>query len=315
MTEFPDQGVKLTVDELLSLRQQASALDLSSKYQVSSTLAGGYRSRFRGRGMDFDEVRLYQAGDDIRNIDWRVTARTGKAHTKLFKEERERPVFILLDQSPRLFFGSKQAFKSVVGARASALLVWACINAGSRVGGIMFDDRDHLEHRPSGRRREALAFLRKISERHNQVMERLTQSQATDDPLGLEKALARLRRLARPGSLIYLFSDFVGLTEDARRHLAHLCRHNDLQAYSLTDPLDYQLPPTGIYAVTDGNNVNQIHTGSTAMAKHYQQYFEQRQAGLETLFKQHKILYQPLTTTDDLKLVLAAANIPRLVKQ
>ncbi|MEL0036505.1 MAG: DUF58 domain-containing protein [Gammaproteobacteria bacterium] len=145
--QHPDHGVRLTVDELLSLRQQASALDLASKYQVSSTLAGGYRSKFRGRGMDFDEARLYQPGDDIRNIDWRVTARTGKAHTKLFKEERERPVFILIDQSARLFFGSKVAFKSVIAARASALLVWACVNAGCRIGGVIFDDNNHLEHR------------------------------------------------------------------------------------------------------------------------------------------------------------------------
>ena len=132
----PDQGVRLTVDELLALRRDALGLDLTSRYRVSSTLAGGYRSKFRGRGMDFDEVRTYQPGDDIRNIDWRVTARTGKPHTKLFKEERERPVFLLIDQSKHLFFGSRNALKSVVAARAASLLVWASINAGSRIGGI-----------------------------------------------------------------------------------------------------------------------------------------------------------------------------------
>ena len=138
--EHADKGVRLTIDELLALRREAMALDLSSNYRVSSTLAGGYRSKFRGRGMDFDEVRLYQPGDDIRNIDWRVTARTGKPHTKLFREERERPVFLLLDQSKHLFFGSRVAFKSVIAARAASLLIWASITAGSRIGGVLFDD-------------------------------------------------------------------------------------------------------------------------------------------------------------------------------
>lgn len=313
MQPNPDQGVKLTVDELLALRQQASVLDLASKYQVSSTLAGGYRSKFRGRGMDFDEVRLYQAGDDIRNIDWRVTARTGKAHTKLFKEERERPVFILVDQSPRLFFGSRHAFKSVMAARATALLVWACVNAGSRIGGVIFDDEDHIEHRPSGRRREALSFLRKVTERHNQVFERLINSNVSDNHQSLEKSLARLRRLAKPGSLIYLFSDFQNLTPDAIRHLSRLCRHNELQAYMLTDPLDYHLPPRGVYSVTDGSSINQFHTGSKAMSENYESHFQSHLQSLDTLFKQHKILFEQLSTTDDIKVVLAAANTPRLI--
>ena len=146
--EHADKGIRLTIDELLALRREALALDLSSNYRVSSTLAGGYRSKFRGRGMDFDEVRLYQPGDDIRNIDWRVTARTGKPHTKLFREERERPLFLLLDQSKHLFFGSRVAFKSVIAARAASLLIWASITAGSRIGAVLFDDSGHLEHRP-----------------------------------------------------------------------------------------------------------------------------------------------------------------------
>jgi uncharacterized protein (DUF58 family) len=311
----PAPGVQLTVDELLSLRQQATALDLSSKYQVSSTLAGGYRSKFRGRGMDFDEVRLYQPGDDIRNIDWRVTARTGKAHTKLFKEERERPVFILVDQSPRLFFGSRVAFKSVIAARAAALLVWACINAGSRIGGIIFNDEDHLEHRPSGRRREALSFLRKITERHNQVVANINKTPVASNPEAFAQSLSRLRRLAKPGSLIYLFSDFNHISDDARRHMAHLCRHNDIQAYMLTDPLDRHLPPVGTYAVTDGQSIGQIHTGSRSMTAAYEEAFDSKVAALQELFKQHKILFEELSTTDDLKVVLAAANAPRIMKQ
>ena len=313
-------GVRLTVDELLMLRREAMALDLSSNYRVSSTLAGGYRSKFRGRGMDFDEVRLYQPGDDIRNIDWRVTARTGKPHTKLFREERERPVFILLDQSKHLFFGSRTAFKSVIAARAAALLVWASITAGSRIGSVLFDDTGHLEHRPSGRRRDALSLLKKISFRHNNVLDQIESSYATaddestkEDLSAFAKSLARLRRLAKPGSLIYIFSDFRYLDEDCKRHIARLSRHNEIQCYLLTDPLDQQLPPPGNYSLTDGLSISRINTSAANMRNQYHDAEEQRVNELSDYLKQQRMLLQPLSTTDNLGVVITAANTHRII--
>jgi len=318
--EHPDKGVRLTVDELLALRREAMALDLSSNYRVSSTLAGGYRSKFRGRGMDFDEVRLYQPGDDIRNIDWRVTARTGKPHTKLFREERERPVFLLLDQSSHLFFGSRNAFKSVIAARAAALLIWASITAGSRIGGVLFDDTGHLEHRPSGRRRDALALLKKISYRHNRVMDKIendqtivTSVESDDQQSAFAQSLARLRRLAKPGSLIYIFSDFRTIDEDCKRHISRLSQHNEIQSYLLTDPMDDQLPPPGNYSLTDGSTISRINTSANTMRKQYHDAEIKRINQLSDYLKQQRILLQPLSTVANLGVVLAAANTPRIV--
>lgn len=318
--EHPDKGVRLTVDELLALRREAMALDLASNYRVSSTLAGGYRSKFRGRGMDFDEVRLYLPGDDIRNIDWRVTARTGKPHTKLFKEERERPVFILLDQSSHLFFGSRIAFKSVIAARASALLVWASITAGSRIGGVLFDDNEHLEHRPSGRRRDALALLKKITSRHNEILDNIENKQTTNvinNQLNKQSAfaqsLSRLRRLAKPGSLIYIFSDFRNIDADCKRHISRISQHNEIQSYLLTDPMDTHLPPPGNYSLTDGTTISRINTSAKNMRRQYQRVEKERIDILSDYMKQQRILLQPLDTTDNLGIILAAANTPRIV--
>ncbi len=325
-------GIRLSIDELLALRRDALALDLASTYRVSSTLAGGYRSKFRGRGMDFDEVRPYFPGDDIRNIDWRVTARTGKAHTKLFKEERERPVFFLLDQSPHLFFGSRNAFKSVIAARAATLLIWASITAGSRIGAVLFDDSGHLEHRPSGRRRDALSLMKKITSRHNKILDSIVNSmgqkieskpesseatsnaQSTKDQQSpFAQSLARLRRLAKPGSLIYLFSDFRNIDDDCKRHISRLSQHNEIQAYLLTDPMDTQLPPPGNYSLTDGDSVSRINTSAELMRDQYRTAETDRVLELSSYLKQKRILLQPLSTIDNLAVILSAANTPRVI--
>ena len=320
--QHPDMGVRLTIDELLALRRDALALDLASSYRVSSTLAGGYRSKFRGRGMDFDEVRPYLPGDDIRNIDWRVTARTGKAHTKLFREERERPVFLLIDQSKHLFFGSRNAFKSVIAARATSLLVWASITAGSRIGAVLFDESGHLEHRPSGRRRDALALLKKITSRHNKLLNDIESGQNTDPnelnrsssgKSAFAESLSRLRRLAKPGSLIYIFSDFRAIDDDCKRHISRLSQHNEIQSYLLTDPMDTQLPPPGNYSLTDGTNISRINTSASLMRTEYASAEQRRIEVLSNYLKQQRILLQPLSTTDDLGIVLASANAPRIV--
>ena len=323
-SEFSDYGVRLSIDELLALRREAMALDLSSNYRVSSTLAGGYRSKFRGRGMDFDEVRPYLPGDDIRNIDWRVTARTGKPHTKLFREERERPVFLLLDQSSHLFFGSRNAFKSVIAARAAALLIWASITEGSRIGAVLFDETGHLEHRPSGRRRDALALLKKITSRHSQILESIEKPHTAPEESELESrsknpksafadSLSRLRRLAKPGSLIYIFSDFRNFDADCKRHISRISRHNEIQSYLLSDPMDTQLPPPGNYSLTDGLNISKINTSARHMRSQYQDNEQHRVEELSNYLKQQRILLQPISTIDNLGVVLAAANTPRVI--
>ncbi len=151
--EMPGGGVILGSEELIRLRSQASLPGLAPQRRVMTTQTGPYASPFKGRGIDFAEVRAYLPGDDIRNIDWRVTARTGQPHTKLFREERERPVLLLVDLGASMRFGTRVAFKSVLAARAAALLGWAAVGHGDRVGGVVFAGQEHQELRPLGRER------------------------------------------------------------------------------------------------------------------------------------------------------------------
>ena len=136
----PSAGIYTSIEELASMRYNTTGLNPLAHKKALASMAGGHISSFRGRGIDFSEVRIYQPGDDIRNIDWRVTARTNKPHTKLYREERERPVYIVVDQCQSMFFGSKKTFKSVTAARAAANLAWGTIDNGDRVGGLVFSD-------------------------------------------------------------------------------------------------------------------------------------------------------------------------------
>ncbi|MBD3648896.1 MAG: DUF58 domain-containing protein, partial [Pseudomonadales bacterium] len=157
-------GAYTNTSELIRLRYAAREIDAIAINKARNPLSGLLTSSFRGRGVDFAEVRVYQPGDDVRSIDWRVTARTGTAHTKLFQEEKERPVLILVDQSHAMFFGSRIAFKSVIAAEAAALLAWTGLDRGDRVGGIVFSDRQHREIRPRRSKHSVLRLLNEIND-------------------------------------------------------------------------------------------------------------------------------------------------------
>lgn len=263
-------GVKLAMPELLRYRQHTRALDLSPKRPPNAQLAGAYTTRLKGRGMEFDESRHYQPGDDIRAIDWRVTARTGKTHTKVFREERERPVFVLTDVSKSMQFGSQFLFKSVQAAHLSALICWTAKTRGDKVGGVTFNDATHLEHKPRSRDAAVLSQLHAICQ--------LQQSnQPADADAGSEvflNACRRLMRLAKPGSLVWIVSDFQYLTESSCAVLADINRHCEVRAAMIYDPLECQLPDGVAHQllnVTDGEKRSELLLGDHQTNRQYRQ--------------------------------------------
>jgi uncharacterized protein (DUF58 family) len=155
-------GIRITLSELIEMRHRVREVQLFSTPSQRSPLIGLHHSKLRGRGVDFDQVRVYQAGDDVRTIDWRVTARTQEPHTKLFHEERERPIFIMVEQSCRLFFGSGLMFKSVLAAQAASLIGWAALGHNDRVGGLVFGDNEHYEIKPRRSKQSLLQLLNRL---------------------------------------------------------------------------------------------------------------------------------------------------------
>lgn len=282
-------------DELIALRRQAKGLRLAGRRYASSVLAGAHGSRFRGRGMDYQESRAYQAGDDIRNMDWRVTARAGHPYTKLYQEERERPVVLLLDLSPSMFFGTRGAFKSVVAARLAALIGWVTVAHGDRIGALLFNSH-HVEVPPQGGRRGVLRLIRQLVAATDPV----AGMQAEPHPDRLGNALQRLRRVARPGSLVFIISDFYAMDEETGKQLLHLRRHSDLAAIQIVDPLELTPPPAGRYGVTDGRRSGLLDTRSSRRRHEYIAWFEAHHRSVRELTRRRGIPLLQLSTSDDL---------------
>ena len=273
-------GAYIDLDDMISARFSAKDLKLQQRRKALSLLAGPNKTNFRGRGIDFEEVRAYQAGDDIRTIDWRVTARSGKAYTKLFQEERERPMLVVTDQRQSMFFGSKTCFKSVMACYLGALIAWSGLQNSDRVGGLVLGNNRQQEIRPRRSRQSALALIHLMPE-FNQALNKNSGLEISSTQR-LEQALIELRRIARPGSTIYIISDFAGFNDgDVLKHLHQLSRHCEITALFIYDPLEKKLPPPGQYTVTNGNQRSQIHTGSNQARKNYTQHFADKQQALK----------------------------------
>ena len=284
-------GIHITAAELIALRSRCNALRLPMRQPAASALAGAYRSRFRGRGVDFVESRNYQPGDDIRNMDWRVTARTGRAHTKVFQEERERPVLILLDASPSLYFGTRRRLKSVAAGQLAASIAWSAVRRGDRIGGFLFAPGRHRELRPAGGRRGAMRLIQSLVD--------WLQPEIEDRRLmPLSDALERVRHAARPGSLIMVVSDFFSLDEDCNRHLSRLRKHNDVIGCQVLDRSEQQLPE-GRYPISDGQTSSIFDTRQTADRKRFLSMSLRHVEEPRRLFQRHQCGWMVMYTDDD----------------
>jgi uncharacterized protein (DUF58 family) len=278
----------------LSGPARAIALDVM---RINSLQTGAYVSHFKGRGMEFDESRPYQPGDDPRNIDWRVTARSSEAYTKLFREERERPVLIMTDLRSNMHFATQGCFKSVNATRAAALLAWAAHHRGDRLGGLVFGDTRHRELRPRLGRQAALRYVHELVG-HPDWAVRADQGAVEAEP-PLTQAMAMLRRVTHPGSLVIIISDFIGLSRAAQSYLTGIARHNEVLAVFLSDPLERKLPPPGRYRLVSHNEEMAIDTFARGARSDYRNAFEERLHEFDIFCHRYGIHLMPLSTDDD----------------
>lgn len=292
--ENSPEVVRVSVPALIRLNQAATGLTLGTG-KVHARTSGEYLSRLKGRGMEFAESRPYQPGDDVRNLHWRVMARTGKPFTKQFREERERPVLVWVDLRNRMFFATRGAFKAVVAARAAAIVAWAATRAGDRVGGVIFSDGVHHEIKPGRGKAATLHLIKSIAE-HPAWDDR---AQVADDGQSAGAAMLRLRRVVRPGSLIILLSDFTHFDPAMELNLARLARHNELAMMHIYDGLEAVLPPPGNYRVSDGTAEAILDTTDAAYRALYAQRFSQHQQQVRDLARRYRIPFLTCRTDQD----------------
>ncbi|MDH5300404.1 MAG: DUF58 domain-containing protein [Gammaproteobacteria bacterium] len=264
-----DGLIYVSQSQLIALRAAGERLQLKQQ-RIGSVQSGNYSSRFKGRGMEFDESRQYQPGDDVRSLDWRVTARTGVAHTKLFREERERPVIGWVDLRPSMFFATRGVFKSVVAAKAAALISWSATKHGDRFGGMIFSDTEHYECRPHHGKDATLHWIKQLSEASRWSHEQSTSS--TAEATDTLSALMRLRRVAKPGSLLFLFSDFRQLNTAVSLQIGKLARHNDIVLFHIFDSLEQNLPSSGDYAIAWQQRFSRFSSNDKTRLQHQLQF-------------------------------------------
>lgn len=284
-----DGRTQVSLSELIALGARIGRAKLAVA-ESRAARGGPQSSRLYGRGMDYAESRVYQAGDDVRRLDWRLTARSGKLHTKLFQEEREGQLLILLDTSASLRFGTRARFKSVQAARAAATAAWLAVRAGERVGMMSFGSHDRLL-RPQGGAHGALSACGALAE--------WDALPATGRSEPLSAALLRARRLQHGASRVLLLSDGFSVDDEARRHLLELKARAAIGVLVVADALERELPPPGRYPLEHAGERRDVVLLGERQRREFQQMLGSGPARLEALARGVGVRCRVIDTRDD----------------
>jgi uncharacterized protein (DUF58 family) len=241
--------VDAELTELVRLRFHTHGFSFLPRQPVHSILAGRHASRLRGRGLNFEEIRRYLPGDDIRNMDWHVTARMRQPHVRVYTEERDRPVLLVVDQRQTMFFASRRAMKSVVAAEATTLAPWPVLQAGDHAGALVFDDHDMVAIPPLRSEQQVLRILKTIVKK-NQALR--VETDRVPNPTMLNRVLERATRLALHDHLVCLIGDAAGADAESVRHITLISIHNDALVVFIYDPLEGALPDAGRLVMAEG---------------------------------------------------------------
>ncbi|MGC4075031.1 MAG: DUF58 domain-containing protein [Nibricoccus sp.] len=270
-----NSGVYVTLETLTALQHGAHGYSLLPRQPVHSLLAGRHASRLRGRGLNFEEIRRYLPGDDIRQIDWKVTARTRRTHSRVFTEERERSALLIVDQRHSMFFGSVRNMKSVTAAEAAALAAWRVLRQQDRVGALVFNDSKIDVIRPQRSRSAVMRILRAIVDQNRALS---NASTVAPNPEMFTEVLRRCDRLAKHDTLVCVISDGFGRDAESQRLLTHIARHNDVLFAFVFDPLEARLPDAGPLVFGNGVQQLEVDTSSRDFRERFAQSFERTRA-------------------------------------
>ena len=290
------QGVYTNLPDLIRLQWAARGFNLQPRQPLRSALAGRHAARIRGRGLDFDELRAYRPGDDVRAIDWKVTARTRKPYTRVYTDERERRVLLVVDQRLAMFFGTRVQLKSVTAAELAAILAWHVMDTGDRVGAVVFDDTQIVEIEPHRSRLSVLRVLEALVE-HNQALG--LDRGIVGAPARINAVLEGVARRATHDWLIFVASDFHGADADTQRIVKRLARHNDVVAALIHDPTAITLPVVDRAVVSDGRLQMELDLATARARKVVETMMEERLRQVRRLEDELGVPVLPIDTSGD----------------
>ncbi len=299
-----DNRLYVTEADLVGLRHQARGFSFLPRRASKNLLVGRRRSVMRGRGLDFIEMRNYQPGDDIRTMDWRATIRTGKPHVRVYAEEKDRPVLMVVDQRLSMFFGSQWLMKSVAAAHLAALAAWRVVDVGDRIGAVLFNDNEICQFRPARSQSRAMQILAAIVEMNQKLS---ASGQVGNSVVHFHDALEEVERLVSHDYLVVIISDFDGWNDMALKAVKRITRRNDVIAGLVYDPLEKDISSASGLVVSDGRYQLQINPDKDNLALRNRELFEGAFQEIRRELQKNNIPLLPVLTSEDVVLQLRRA--------
>ncbi|WP_122072319.1 DUF58 domain-containing protein [Pseudophaeobacter sp. EL27] len=290
-----DPRIHVDLAHLRGLKGRGRAISFRLRQPSHSILNGQHASKIKGRGLNFEELRHYAIGDDVRTIDWKVTARTGAPYVRVYTEERDRPVMLIVDQRMSMYFGSALNMKSVTAAEAAAVAAFRVRDKGDRVGGIIFDDQGWQEVRPQSSARSLNRFLDLLARANC----RLNANAPLAEPIPLSDPIRAAARIVKSGALVIVFSDFDGWDPETEKNLRAIAQHNELILFSVFDPTSEQLPPEMNIVVSDGTLQAQVNIGDDTVRRKLADFSTGRLASLFRFSSRYAVPVVPLTSAQE----------------
>lgn len=302
-----DSAIYADLNELRRLKYLAKGFSFTPNQPANSALSGKNASKLRGRGLNFEELRHYRPGDDIRSMDWKVTQRTGKPHIKVFTEERERNVFLAIDQRMTMFFGSSNKMKSVIAAELAALIAWQISDSGDRIGAVIYNDQQTKVIPAKRGKQHVVNLLSEVLKKNHELSIdksldkpmnaslKNTTNQQTDDSVSYNKMLATLSKVSSHNGLIILIGDGHGFNDKSTDYIKQLRQHNEVIACHIFDPLEQTLPKMSQMIVSDGVQQIQFSSENKQVQKNYEAEIARQ---LESYVKAAKKYRIPLIEID-----------------
>ena len=274
--------------ELTKLKDKAKNFNLfSSKKQIID--AGGHISHIKGRGMEFDQVRTYEIGDDVKNIHWKITAKTNQPHIKTFMEEKQKNIMICVDINEGMNFGTRNIFKSVQAARVAAIIDWKANANNDRVGGCLFGGGT-TEIIPDNK--SDLSILK--------ILRKLSQNKASSNKTRLSSAAKEINKIAKNGSTIFIISDFLNIEESLTKDLSMLRKKNDIIFIAINDPFDKELPKMGRVSFNNNGKKFTFDCNDKNFQNNYKQQWQENSEKLQNIMKNLMIPKVDISTDSDI---------------